>query len=299
MRAAPLVLAIAIGLGFSATTQAPAASNAPVKQRQAELANNGMYIVTFDDAPLAIYRGGAVDAKSSHALAATMASATGARKLDAHSIESKQYLGFLKDRRTTHLQDASALLGRVLAPKFVYDVLRNGVAVEISPAEAERLRHLPGITSVVADYKRHVVTDAGPQWIHADQVWSGTATAPAGGTRGAGMVIGVIDTGVNRTHPSFAANGQTNPRGQFYGLCASNASLCTNKLIGIYDFTTGPSDAEPNDGLDKVGHGSHTASTAAGAPVDYSIPLPSGAQIRHTQGVANGAHLYDRLLIKL
>ncbi len=290
-RAAPLVLAIALGLGFSTALSAPVTLTGPVKPRQVELANDGLYIVTFAEAPLAIYRGGVVDAKSSRMLAATTPSVTGARKLDAHSVESTQYLGFLKDRRGTHLQDASALLGRPLAPAFVYDVLRNGVALALSPAEAARLRQMPGVSSVVADYKRHVTTDAGPQWIHADQVWSGAATAPAPGTRGAGVVIGVVDTGVNNTHPAFSGTGISNPRGHFYGLCVSNASLCTNKLIGMYDFTTGTGDLEANDGLDHVGHGSHTASTAAGAPVDYSIPLPSGAQIRHTQGVANGANL--------
>jgi subtilisin family serine protease len=289
MRAAPIVLAIALGLGLSAAVQSPAAIHAAAVQK--DLANNGIYIVTFAEAPLARYAGGATDPKSHRLLAATTPRVTGAVKLDAHSIESRQYLGYLKDRRAAHLRDASARIGRPLAPQFVYDAVLDGVALALSPSEAEQLRHVPGVVSVHADFKRYATTDAGPQWIHADKIWDGTATSPAPGTRGAGVVIGVIDTGVNRTHPSFSGAGISNPRGHFYGLCASNASLCTNKLIGIYDFTTGAGDAEPNDGSDNVGHGSHTASTAAGAPVDYSIPLPTGAQVRHTQGVANGANL--------
>ncbi len=45
-------------------------------------------------------------------------------------------------------------------------------------------------------------------------------------------------------------------------------------MIGIWDFTTGDGDAEANDGLDKHGHGSHVASTAAGVPVGMASGRP-------------------------
>ncbi|MEO5595701.1 MAG: S8 family serine peptidase, partial [Lysobacteraceae bacterium] len=290
MRSAPLVFAIALGLGLSATTQTTAAIQAQAA-RATDKANNGIYIVTFTEAPLARYAGGALNAKTNRVMAATTPTIAGGRKLNVHSVESRAYLEFLSDRRQQHLADASARIGRPLAAKFVYDAVLNGVAVQMSPAEAARLRGMPGIAKVEADFKRHVTTDRGPQWIKADKIWNGTATAPEPGNHGETIVVGVIDTGVNRTHPSFSGAGLTNPRGKFYGLCASNASLCNNKLIGMYDFTTGSGDAEPNDGLDKVGHGSHTASTAVGAPMNYTITLSTGAQVVNTRGVAYGANL--------
>ena len=290
MRATSLILGVALSFGALASMQATAVVvTHNVAKRPIELANNGLYIVTFDEAPLATYRGGAVDTKTGRALRATNPAAIGTHKLNLRSVESKQYLAYLNDRISDHLQKASVRIGRTLTPKFTYRAALSGMAVAMTPAEASRLRGMPGIQSVSPDFRRHVNTDAGPQWIHADQVWSGVSPYP--GTTGSGVVIGVVDTGINRTHPAFSGAGITNPRGQFYGLCVTNPSWCTNKLIGIYDFTTTGS-TEANDGVDHVGHGSHTASTAAGAPVVYSVDLGNGSsQNRTAQGVAKGANL--------
>ena len=128
-------------------------------------------------------------------------------------------------------------------------------------------RRCPASTTVRRERVVHVRTDAGPQWIGANQLWNGQwpASPP---TKGEGVVIGVIDTGINPTHPSFAASGAdgytiTNPRGHFYGLCASGQAQCNAKLIGIYDFTD-----EGTKGVDTVGHGSHVSGIAAGNAID-------------------------------
>ncbi|HBK55590.1 MAG TPA: hypothetical protein DDZ76_04805, partial [Xanthomonadales bacterium] len=110
-------------------------------------------------------------------------------------------------------------------------------------------------------------------------------------SRGERVIVGVIDTGVNASHVSFAATAgnftHSNPRGQFLGLCASSQAVCNNKLIGIYDFTTGEGDAEPNDGLDLDGHGSHVASTAVGNPISVNL----NGSARTLSGVAPRANL--------
>jgi subtilisin family serine protease len=129
---------------------------------------------------------------------------------------------------------------------------------------------LPGVLTVRRERVLHVHTDAGPQWIGANQLWTGqVAGVPA--TKGEGAVIGMIDTGINPTHPSFAATGgdgytASNPRGHFYGLCASAQAQCNAKLIGIYDFT-----GEGTKGVDSTGHGSHTAGIAAGNAITDAL----------------------------
>ncbi len=71
---------------------------------------------------------------------------------------------------------------------------------------------------------RQIDTDAGPVWIGAQGIWDGTATGDE--SKGEGLIIGMIDTGINGDHPSFADIGgdgynHTNPfgAGNYLGWC--------------------------------------------------------------------------------
>lgn len=264
---------------------------------------DGDFIVSFSEPPLAAFRGFAGDADPRRAsLKATSPAVTGDAQLDVSSPQARAYRAYLADRREQRLAEISAALGRLVTPSLSLDVVNNAVVLGLSADEAARVAKLPGIAVVEPEFFRRPMTDAGPQWIGADQLWSGVDGIA---TRGAGVVVGVIDSGINRTHPSFAAVGpidghaHTNPRGQFYGLCASNAALCNAKLIGIHDFTvcTGVhassscDDREPNTGLDPDGHGSHVASTVAGNRVNTSLTVATGSVTRTLSGVAPHANL--------
>jgi subtilisin family serine protease len=124
-----------------------------------------------------------------------------------------------------------------------------------------------------------------------------TAAFPAGeirgqvvpqGSLGEGIIVGILDTGINSDHPSFAQVGgdgyiHTNPfgTGNYVGYCIANPGFCNNKLIGAWSFVTEAMTPEDSDG-----HGSHTASTVAGniikdadmiAPTaTYTFPFISG-----------------------
>ncbi|MBL4661301.1 MAG: S8 family serine peptidase [Alcanivoracaceae bacterium] len=141
----------------------------------------------------------------------------------------------------------------------------NGVSLALTKSEAKWVAKLPQVKSISLEKYYHINTDIGPQWIGADSVWQGLALdTPA--NRGESMIVGIIDTGINPSHPSFQAVSQSgtadqythiNPRGTTFGLCTSQT--CNAKLIGIYDFTN-----EGTNGIDSVGHGSHVAAIAAG-----------------------------------
>ncbi|URE22577.1 subtilisin-like protease [Musa troglodytarum] len=76
---------------------------------------------------------------------------------------------------------------------------------------------------------------------------------------GEGVIIGLLDSGITPGHPSFDDYGMPPPPAKWKGRCDLNASFCNNKLIGARSFVN-------YDGLvDADGHGTHTASTAAGA----------------------------------
>lgn len=236
------------------------------------------WIVVFTEAPLA-----------SALLARSEAAAPAGSAIAAHRDA-------LRIARERHLNDAAMRLHRPLQPSFVYQTALNGVALQLTASEARALASLPGIKRISREFVRRPQSDAGPNWIKASTIWDGTANAGVP-RRGEGVVIGVIDSGINPAHPSFAASStvggsftHVNPKGRVFGLCSSGQAQCNNKLIGIYDFTSGNRSAEPDNGLDMEGHGTHIASTAAGNPVVFNIAGPP-AMSGTMSGVAPRANL--------
>ncbi|MBB5208331.1 S8 family serine peptidase [Chiayiivirga flava] len=301
MRSTPLAVALLLALagGASAATDPQALPHA-AKTDAAQV--RSLYIVRFDEPPVAAFRGDADRFPKLAGLKATSPAVTGERKLDMNSAATKAYRGALTQLRETRLASAAVAFGRPLEPLFVYDVALNGVALELTAAEAAALTRHEGVAAVEKERVHRMHTDAGPRWIGADAIW--TAAAPEG-NRGEGVIVGVIDSGINRTHPSFAGTGpndgfvHANPAGAFLGQCATNAALCNGKLVGIHDFTvcTGVhnssecDDREANDGSDVDGHGSHVAGTAVGNTLTASFDLGSGATTRTLSGVAPHANL--------
>lgn len=252
------------------------------------------WIVVFDEPSVANFTGTDASAKSAGGLMlkATSITVTGEKKLNLKSAASKAYISHLAERRHTHLGNIAATLSRSVEPMHVFDTTLNGVSMTMSHAEAIRVAKLPGVKRVVEVFDRYTNTDAGPQWIGAPAVWNSSATELK--TKGEGVLIGIIDTGITPQHASFSDNNQSgfsyqNPRGQFLGLCASgavSAGKCNNKLIGVHDFTTCPSgsssckDNESNNGIAENSHGTHVASTAAGIELNVDGRTVSGVAPR-------------------
>jgi subtilisin family serine protease len=223
------------------------------------------HIVEFESAPLVRHLD-ELRAKASDA------SAPDGRRLDLDQPFARQWLERLYADQAERLDAVARHLGRAPEVRHRFRLLMNGVALDLSESEAARVAGLPGVRAVArADAEvREPLSDAGPAWVGADAVWAGLGGLPA--RRGEGVVIGVIDTGINEQHPAFAATdgeGYThiNPRGRFFGLCQQSPARCNAKLIGIYDFT----EEGERDGRDLDGHGSHVAATAAGNVLDTSI----------------------------
>lgn len=280
MRATPLMLAIALGLGLPAGSP-EAASPKPADALRADALQR--YIVVFDEAPAASFRGFDKADRGRPALAATSPQATGARKYDARSLEAVAYVDFLHDVRRVVLNDAAVAVMRPLEPVHVYTHALNGVSLDLTAGEAKRLAAVPGVRTVRPEFTRTLQLDRGPAWIKADQVWSGAATGTP--NTGAGALVGVIDSGIRQDHAAFAGTGFPSFGGPFLGYCATNPSFCNNKLVGLWDYTagTGGNTSLPSD---TDGHGTHTASTAAGnafvsGGVTYSGVAPGARLIAY------------------
>ena len=206
-------------------------------------ANEEVYVIEFKSEPLALSMG--TELKSTEATSKKQILA------DEHNLFLNSLSSQFKQKST------------VVSQNYYYAL--NGIALKLDKSQLKWAKEQPNVKSVSKDFIVNLHTDAGPQWIGAENVWDGMALDTPG-NQGEGVVVGIIDTGIYPQHPSFQQVSQagtanqyvhSNPRGQYYGLC--NSQICNNKLIGIYDFTD-----EGSNGIDTVGHGSHVAGTAAG-----------------------------------
>jgi subtilisin family serine protease len=269
--------------------------------------DRGQYIVVFREAPLAGYRGTVPGIPAPE----RYRDERGAVRLDADGANAQEYVEYLETRQDQMETRMSLATGRDIQPQRTMQHALNAMVVELSDREARSVRAMPEVQLVEAYREYALDTDVGPTLIGAPPVWNGTFFGATAGYRGEGMVIGVIDSGINFGSPSFAAvdpiDGyvHTNPlgAGNYLGTCAPGGvddGRCNAKLIGGYDFvcnfsssqqcTAANSREEPGFG-DTNGHGSHVASTAAG---NYRDALYAGG-LRRISGVAPRANIiaYD------
>jgi subtilisin family serine protease len=78
------------------------------------------------------------------------------------------------------------------------------------------------------------------------------------------VIIGMVDTGIWPDSASFADDGLPPPPAKWKGACSKNFTSCNNKIIGARSYLDGNTTLSV---LDHEGHGTHTASTAAGRAV--------------------------------
>jgi subtilisin family serine protease len=159
----------------------------------------------------------------------------------------------------------------------------NGIAVYAPRERIADIEKLPGVKAVhPLRLKTPGLANSVP-FVSAPQFWAGLP-----GSTGAGVTIGIIDTGVDYLHMDFG--GQAFP----------NA-----KVVGGYDFAgddyNGQNTPVPDpDPMDAHGHGTHVAGIAAGygvksdgttfsGPYDATVPFGS---MRVAPGVAPGAQIY-------
>jgi len=252
-----------------------------------------IYIVQLADTPVANYRGGVAGLEATHA------ATRGERRFNPNSAASQAYLAYLEARQAEALSAIGGALGRTVEPVFTYKYVYNGFAIRMTPAEAEAVARLAGVVDVQPDVLLQPTTDYGPAWIGAPAIWAGIGGMP--GTYGEGVIVGVLDTGINHASPSFADIGpvdgydHTNPwgSGNYVGYCVTNPSFCNDKLIGAWDYVDAFGESDGPE--DSDGHGSHTSSTAAGNVVTGTANYPTTVYEALISGVAPHANIimYD------
>ncbi|WNC69934.1 S8 family serine peptidase [Thalassotalea nanhaiensis] len=277
------------------------------------------YIVQLEHKPVATYHG------DIHGLAGTAAPRNNAfmakGRVNMQSQAVADYTSFLKSRQHSFISNVKKA-GVALTVNKQFTVVNNAMVVEMTQQDAILMSKQSGVKRITENRIFKLQSDRGAQFIGADQIWDGSVSPNNLAAKGEGMVVGIIDTGINTDHVAFQVTDKhdfaaTNPfgAGNFVGDCEQEEwqSLCNDKLIGVrsYDEVTvanqHPSsnywrDQREQNGEDYNGHGSHTASTAAGNYIENTpLQTSDGTAVSDgvdlpfnfpsTSGVAPNAHI--------
>ena len=139
-----------------------------------------------------------------------------------------------------------------------YRLVANGFSVSLPRADVPRLREVAGVRNVFQGGFYAPTLDRSPGQIGAPALW-----APPLRSLGQGMKIGIIDTGIDQSHPFFDPAGYTMPTGFPRG----QARFTTAKVIVARAFPpAGPNPRGASLAFDgaESSHGTHVAGIAAG-----------------------------------
>lgn len=298
------VVTLAVLFASTATASFAATPVGEVNIPTLESSPSGHYIVLLDEKPLAGYEGGV------SGIAATKPAK--GKSLDAHTANAQRYIDHLSKKQ------ASVAAAAGVTIDSSYQVALNGFSATLTSQQVAKLQDTKGVMAVQADELKHpTAAQTGTQFLGLEgqngiwaQQFGGVANA------GKGIVVGVVDTGIAPENPSFAGSKLSSTKSSTVPYLAGNTvvfnkadggvfqserqsgqnwdtSNYNTKLIGAKYFSAGAKAAgfkfkwdylSPRDG---AGHGSHTASTAAG---NANIPTQiNGIKFPNISGVAPAA----------
>jgi minor extracellular serine protease Vpr len=175
----------------------------------------------------------------------------------------------------------TALAGKNIQITGAVDTLLNAIFVMAPADRVAELAAMPGVAGVAPLRRRRALLNRATVLMNGPQAW-----AVSGGitNAGKGLKIGILDTGIDQTHPSLQDGTLPMPPG--YPICTgSDCAFTSNKVIVarsyIRQLAAGSdpknpaADSRPDDysPRDRVGHGTATATTAAGNTANGAVTI--------------------------
>ncbi|KAJ9680820.1 hypothetical protein PVL29_019973 [Vitis rotundifolia] len=150
---------------------------------------------------------------------------------------------------------------------YTYETAITGFAARLSNKQLEALNKVEGFLSAVPDEMLSLQTTHSPQFLGLKFGKGLLASRNLAND----VIIGFVDSGIWPEHASFKDGGMKRPQGTRF-----TAKNCNRKLIGArayfkgYEAAAGKIDERSDfrSARDSHGHGTHTASTAAGHMID-------------------------------
>ncbi|EXB51215.1 Subtilisin-like protease SDD1 [Morus notabilis] len=181
--------------------------------------------------------------------------------------------------KKSHYKMLSDFLGSKEAAKqsilYSYRHGFSGIAARLTDAEAKAIAKIPGVVKVIPDYIVKAHTTRSWDFLGVPHKYS--PQSPLSNNLGQGTIIGVIDSGVWPESESFKDDGMPPIPKRWKGICQTgkefNSTNCNKKIIGARWFAKGLLEVKDlgmeltqlhKSPRDIHGHGTHTASTAAG-----------------------------------
>lgn len=183
-------------------------------------------------------------------------------RLDSRVNDSQQaFLGRARTRIDAYRKSSRSDRSRDFEVIGSCRTVTNSIIVRGTPEFASELLADPSVDSIHLSQPRRPLLDTAVELLNVPAAWE-----KLGGVQGAGagIKIGIIDSGIEHTHSMLAGNGMVSPPGYPKG----NQDYTNGKIIVARSFHQYFPNSQPNTTpADEMGHGTSVATIAAGEPV--------------------------------